>query len=449
MSYYYLMLTGVLCACVFPFISQRVNLVTHVSNASRSLVSTGLTHSQSVNSLRLSVSTPNRDNSGRISDRAGLPFSCDSPLPSFLAFDRYGHHGGVLRFEAYFKEAVPESSQEIARVRHVSIIFYCNDNTLEILEPKRENSGLAQGPFLKRHKVPKGKTSVGGASGGSPRKRGYVALADLFVGAQVDVYGRTMHIVDANGPTREALARMGRPQADAIAFPADNYEDRVQAQREAGRGGMPGVNYGTKVTEIKKYCESVAGRFYSDKPLGSFLENDRKVLRFYCMWDDTGREFGSRHRYIVHFFLTDDTAEVREQYGANSGTDPWPMLVKRGKLPKNFVNAMADGPLSQPLARAGSPNQLEDAAAAAGSAPPTLASPTKTARGVGEYYTASDIRIGGTIGVWGRPLLVTGCDEATKRYYMATFGRSEADMATITVEEPAKIVRKRPIPPPT
>ena len=448
-SYYYLMLTGVLCACVFPFISQRVNLVTHVSNASRSLVSTGLTHSQSVNSLRLSVSTPNRDNSGRISDRAGLPFSCDSPLPSFLAFDRYGHHGGVLRFEAYFKEAVPESSQEIARVRHVSIIFYCNDNTLEILEPKRENSGLAQGPFLKRHKVPKGKTSVGGASGGSPRKRGYVALADLFVGAQVDVYGRTMHIVDANGPTREALARMGRPQADAIAFPADNYEDRVQAQREAGRGGMPGVNYGTKVTEIKKYCESVAGRFYSDKPLGSFLENDRKVLRFYCMWDDTGREFGSRHRYIVHFFLTDDTAEVREQYGANSGTDPWPMLVKRGKLPKNFVNAMADGPLSQPLARAGSPNQLEDAAAAAGSAPPTLASPTKTARGVGEYYTASDIRIGGTIGVWGRPLLVTGCDEATKRYYMATFGRSEADMATITVEEPAKIVRKRPIPPPT
>ena len=136
-SYYYLMLMGRVC-CVLVcsrFISQRVNLVTHVSNASRSLVSTGLTHSQSVNSLRLSVSTPNRDNSGRISDRAGLPFSCDSPLPSFLAFDRYGHHGGVLRFEAYFKEAVPESSQEIARVRHVSIIFYCNDSSLEILEP--------------------------------------------------------------------------------------------------------------------------------------------------------------------------------------------------------------------------------------------------------------------------------------------------------------------------
>ena len=112
-----------------------------------------------------------------------------------------------------------------------------------------------------------------------------------------------------------------------------------KAQREAGRGGKPGVNYGSKVTEIKKYCESVSGRFYSDKPLAPFLQNDRKVLRFYCMWDATNSLHGIRHKYIIHFFLSDDTAEVRERYAANCGSDPWPMLIKRGKLPKNFVQA--------------------------------------------------------------------------------------------------------------
>ena len=342
----------------------------------------------------------------------------------------------MLRFEGYFKEAVPESPQEIARTRRISIIFYNTDNTMEITEPRKENSGLVQGPFLKRHKVPKRgaissrSISTIGAAGSSA----FLTLDDLFVGAQINVYGRSINIVDADRPTRAALARMGRPQQDALAWPTDRYDAEVQAQRDAGRGGKPGVNYGSKVTEIKKYCESVSGRFYSDKPLAPFLQNDRKVLRFYCMWDDTKSLHGIRHKYIVHFFLSDDTAEVRERYAANCGSDPWPMLIKRGKLPKNFVQAMNDGPLSMPL-------QVESG--------PGGDAPGPRARGVGEYYTAEDFHVGGTIGIWGRACLITGCDEATKRFYVEKFGRPRDAMATITVEEETKVARKRPIPPPT
>lgn len=89
---------------------------------------------------------------------------------------------------------------------------------------------------------------------------------------------------------------------------------------------------------------------------------------------------------------------------------------------------MNDGPLSMPLQVDGGPDGK-------GSGP--------RARGVGEYYTAEDFHVGGTIGIWGRACLVTGCDEATKRFYVEEYGRAHADMDAITVEEEAKVARKR------
>merc|ERR1719446_1891570 len=56
----------------------------------------------------------------------------------------------VLRFYAFFKEGVSESSQETYRARKVVILYYVTDHTLEIIEPKQMNSGIPQGCFLKR-----------------------------------------------------------------------------------------------------------------------------------------------------------------------------------------------------------------------------------------------------------------------------------------------------------
>ena len=90
---------------------------------------------------------------------------------------------------------------------------------------------------------------------------------------------------------------------------------------------------------------------------------------------------------------------------------------------------MNDGPLSMPL-------QAESG--------PDGATTGPRARGVGEYYTADDFYVGGTVGIWGRSCLITGCDEATKRFYVREYGRERAAMETITVEEEAKIARRRP-----
>jgi len=59
----------------------------------------------------------------------------------------------VLRFYGFFKESVVENPNENFRVRKLEICFYLEDNSISISEPKQVNSGIPQGPFLKRQKV--------------------------------------------------------------------------------------------------------------------------------------------------------------------------------------------------------------------------------------------------------------------------------------------------------
>lgn len=70
--------------------------------------------------------------------------------PKWLKHDRQ-----VLNFKGYFLEPVVENKDENYRVRKCIIYFYLDDDTFHIIEPKVENSGIPQGIFLKRHKLPK------------------------------------------------------------------------------------------------------------------------------------------------------------------------------------------------------------------------------------------------------------------------------------------------------
>ena len=56
--------------------------------------------------------------------------------------------------------------------------------------------------------------------------------------------------------------------------------------------------------------------------LKQFLDHDRHVLRFYCYWDDTESMFGDPREMVLHYFLADDTIEIREVIPPNSGKFP-------------------------------------------------------------------------------------------------------------------------------
>jgi EF-hand domain-containing protein 1 len=70
-------------------------------------------------------------------------------------------------------------------------------------------------------------------------------------------------------------------------------------------------------------------------PLKQYIEMDRKVLRFYAIWDDRTQMFGEKREFIIQYYLVNDTIEVREMHKANDGRDPFPVLINRHKIPKN------------------------------------------------------------------------------------------------------------------
>ena len=66
------------------------------------------------------------------------------------------------------------------------IYYYLEDDTLHIMEPKVENSGIPQGVFLKRHKV------------NFPQAGRDYNWRDLDIGMEIEIYGRVFKIVDAD-----------------------------------------------------------------------------------------------------------------------------------------------------------------------------------------------------------------------------------------------------------
>jgi hypothetical protein len=117
-----------------------------------------------------------------------------------------------------------------------------------------------------------------------------------------------------------------------------------------------------------------------------FLKFNNKVLRFFGLWDDRKSMFGDKHYYTINYYLADDAVEVLERYGTNEGRDPFPKLVKKSKIPKSFFGLQGIGV---------SVDDLSDKV----------------------YISERDLHVGKTIQIYGRNIVLYGCDEFTRHYY--------------------------------
>ncbi len=240
-----------------------------------------------------------------------------------------------------------ECPTEAFRIRKCILYYYVSDYTMHISEPKEENSGIPQGTFLKRQVVKK------------PHSDTPFTPQDLMIGNEVDIFGRIYKIVNVDNQTREFLESEGHLVPAGIPYPE-----------------VPVVN----VAPVSS--EPVQSFSHHSKPdtLKRFLEFDRKVLRFDAEWDDTKTLYGGRRTFTIHFYLADDTVEVKETHEPNSGRDKFPKLLARMKLPRHN--------------KAGN-------------------------------VTAEDLTLGKTLNVFGRDLLLIGCDDFTSRFYKETYGTDQ------------------------
>jgi len=126
-----------------------------------------------------------------------------------------------------------------------------------------------------------------------------------------------------------------------------------------------------------------------EDPLRKFLTLDRVVLRFWAIWDEREQLYGEVRKFLVHFYMADDTLEIREMHTPNNGRDPFPILVSRQRFPRRLI------PKTYPSV------EKEIISESTG------------------FFEAGDLIVGEKINVGGRNMLLFDCDEATRRFSQA------------------------------
>uniref|UniRef100_A0A7S4B0V8 EF-hand domain-containing protein n=1 Tax=Chrysotila carterae TaxID=13221 RepID=A0A7S4B0V8_CHRCT len=348
--------------------------------------------------------------------KGAAPADDTKAVPAWVAFDRK-----VLRFNCYFKESVHESRLENYRIRNCVLYYYLEDDSMHISEPKIENSGIPQGErkgtvFLKRHRVPKPD---------SPSS--FYAASDLAVGRELDLYGRVFLITDADAFTRAFYAKVGAPLEEPIPVPHDPYTTSREEMKEHIVRNQKYFHPRPAEDDLIRTMEARLGAsstILGGDKLDQFLKYDRRVLRFYMAWDDRKSLYGELRPFVMHYYLADDTMEILEVRRANSGRDPFPLFLKRGKVYKQMESYLnVDAPTTHTTQLIDRTGQVD---------------PTSMAT-----YTDADFAVGKQVNINGCEFLIYGCDEFTRDYYDKVYGEHFEDIPVEfdeSVERPQMVI---------
>ncbi|XP_037964332.2 EF-hand domain-containing protein 1 isoform X1 [Plutella xylostella] len=301
-------------------------------------------------------------------------------IPRWVHYDQR-----CLNFTAFMKQPVFDSPDEAYRVRVVNIIYFLEDDTMTVMEPHVHNSGLWQGRMVKRDKIPKNDLGESWH------------WKDLDNGKDICIFGKVFHTVSCDLYTKEWLESQGIELSAEEELPEDPY-----TARERWRGVRPPARQRPREDRLRR-----------------FLEYDGKVLAFDCVWDN--REFeecGEFTKYKLCYYLQDDTIAIKEIHDGRGGKDPFPLLLKKTKLPKKWKEKPVDFP-SAVL-------EMSDAE-------------------VAEYYAPRDLLVGATVFVLARRFLLYDCDAFTRHYYKSMLGIDQP--ARVELQQEVKKEFKKELPP--
>ena len=279
-------------------------------------------------------------------------------LPQWLKFDK-----NVLRFKGYFNEHVTESSFENWRIRPCSLLYYLEDDTIQVIEFKSENSGIPQADLIKRTRL---------FNPNNNNKEFH--WSDFNLGKNILLLGKNFHICKCDKYTENFLMRNGIQVNNPEEIPEIDYSKKYSM-----------VDYNKirqNIADIKEFNEVGLGGGHPNKGLKQFLENYRKVLSFEITWFDDKYDKELK-RYKLNYYLSDGQIEICEKKVINSGKGHFPKLLNKTKLPK--IPRMIYCP--------GLEKREE------------------------EYYTPKDLILGNYINVYNRRCHIVDCDEFTKKWY--------------------------------
>ncbi|PNG99690.1 EF-hand domain-containing protein 1, partial [Tetrabaena socialis] len=248
---------------------------------------------------------------------------------------------------------------------------------------------------------------------------------DLRVGREVALYRRSYTLLVADAFSRVFYAEQGQEQPPDRAFPEGPFDQRkaLDASRSraaaapparsgpafTGHPPLPNDDADPANDDARRHSPRGANavfRVCAVQRSAGAEARDTAVLRFYAAWDNTAVTFGEVLGFSLLYHVEDGTVEVREVHARNSGRDPFPLLLSRGRLPKTLppVYGRPMSPRSRRLLAL-------------------------------EYYDWRDLCLGASVNVYGRSLLLYDCDEATRLWLRQNVpGISEHQLRPIDVD---------------
>lgn len=345
---------------------------------------------------------------GPLSDKypSAYPRGETIEIPSWVAFDKK-----ILVFDAYFNETLQEVRNQPFLMRKCKIYLYLEDGTIQVVEPHVVNSGCTQGTVIRRQRI----------RFPPPMDDNFYDILDFNIGFEVNFYGKVFKIVNCDKFTRTFLNRCGITVPDAIPMPDDPF---VEIRGKDIKSMQP-----------KKPKRSQTPSF------AKFIKNDKKVLKFQAYWDDRKVPFGYLHHLEVHFYLADDTIEIKELQ-SEVGGEPGFLFLKRSKLAK----------LNKDLPPPGfdCPETILNVLGNSLDTRRYILDSLDCGRENVAYYCEKDLTIGAIVNVYGRQVILVDCDQFTKEFYAKKYGINEFTPIAIPEEkkEPKqhKSIKQRELP---
>merc|ERR1719169_183945 len=266
---------------------------------------------------------------------------------------------------------------------------------MHITEPRIDNAGLPQGTLIRRHRFPR-----------AFEEGTFITPVDLVVGQDLNIYGKKIRLIDCDAFTRSYYLQQDPPvnQADAQPIPGDNFSANIAA----GQTLDPAL----KRNYEKLYREMMLGGGHINTDMQQFMENDRKVCRFFATMDDLLTAQYECRPFTIMYFLADDTVEIREQYPLNCGRDTFPIFFRRAQMPKGKHTVL--GPMDQCLKQE-------------------------------EYTRIRDLSVGQIVNLQGNDFFIYDADEFTRGYFSEELKMPLAERSDVQL--PERSVPRPPTPP--
>lgn len=280
-------------------------------------------------------------------------------LPYSSLPNSFNKIGKVCNFLAYYVDKISidknnqikpwasgydNDSKEI--IQRVEIKYYLEDNSIEILArniPKISNNKASSTltRILKRHSIIKPIDKTQDLEKDDDNVSKVYLIEDFKSGSELNIYNRIYTILDCDEDTRKYLSSINVHFGISLPFPSQEFDfslNSTSSSPSKSNKSSPNLLL-SPGKPLSPTSPSLSSSFSSPSLGGTvrkgkdkFFEYDRKVLRFFGVWDSRNLLFGEIIPVKIHYILADDTIEIVPLYDRNSGRDPLPTLLKRSKV---------------------------------------------------------------------------------------------------------------------